>query len=71
MLIYHRLSAIFGAIEFHYSFGEYQAELSSLWGSIAYLFSGLLQWYEAINKRPAVDLFDHPGEMRRLQVHAG
>lgn len=35
---------------------EYQADLSTTWGSIAYLTGSALQWYEAVNKHSVADL---------------
>ncbi|KAL9083941.1 MAG: hypothetical protein Q9159_005496 [Coniocarpon cinnabarinum] len=46
------LSGIFGAIEYDYEWGDLQAEIATIWGSVGYLISSLLQWYEAMNKRP-------------------
>lgn len=46
-----RLIAIFGAAEYDIEWGEYQADLTSIWGAAAYLISGFLQWYEAADKR--------------------
>ncbi|KAI9727698.1 MAG: hypothetical protein M1828_005926 [Chrysothrix sp. TS-e1954] len=63
------LSGSFGAASFSVTYGEYQADLSSLWGSAAYLISSLLQWYEAINKRPIAELFRESGEMKSSQIH--
>ena len=48
---------------------EYQSDLSSLWGSTAYLFSSLLQWYEAVNKHPVAEFLSEPGEMKSYMVH--
>ena len=36
----------------------YQSDLSSTWGSAAYLLSSLLQWYEAVNKHPVSGLLN-------------
>lgn len=44
-----RLDAVFGVVGHTQSWGNYQASLSSTWGSFAYMTSGLFQWYEAIN----------------------
>lgn len=33
-------------------------DLSSMWGSAAYLISSLLQWYEAVNKNHKEELLD-------------
>ena len=48
---------------------EFQSDLSSLWGSTAYLFSSLLQWYEAVNKFPVAEFLSEPGEMKSYMIH--
>lgn len=50
ILTSYRLSAIFGIPSDAQTWAAYQSGLSSFWGSTAYLFSSLLQWYEAVNK---------------------
>lgn len=64
-----RLIAIFGAKDEEWSWGEYQSDLATIWGSGAYLLSALLQWYEAVNKNPVQELLGEPGEMKSYQVH--
>ncbi|KAF2719606.1 hypothetical protein K431DRAFT_286566 [Polychaeton citri CBS 116435] len=44
------LCAIFGIPSDTHTWCAYQSDLSSMWGSAAYLISSLLQWYEAVNK---------------------
>ncbi|KAK5171236.1 uncharacterized protein LTR77_004380 [Saxophila tyrrhenica] len=51
------------------SWTAYQSSLSSMWGSIFFLLSSLLQWYEAINKHPVAEVLNEPGEMKSYQVH--
>ncbi|KAK5128794.1 hypothetical protein LTR85_000127 [Meristemomyces frigidus] len=64
------LSAAFGTASLYTgSWAEYQADLSSMWGSAAYLFGSFMQWYEALNKNPIEELFGEPGEMKSWQVH--
>lgn len=64
------LSAAFGTASLYTgTWAEYQADLSSMWGSAAYLIGSALQWYEALNKNPVEELFGEPGEMKSWQVH--
>ncbi|KAK4542737.1 hypothetical protein LTR36_006309 [Oleoguttula mirabilis] len=65
------LSAALGTASLLYAgaWAEYQADLSSLWGSAAYLIGSSLQWYEALNKNPVEEMFAEPGEMKSWQVH--
>ncbi|EME41196.1 hypothetical protein DOTSEDRAFT_73578 [Dothistroma septosporum NZE10] len=53
--------------EWHWA--EYQSDLSSMWGSAAYLIGSFLQWYEALNKNPLEEMFNEPGEMKSHQIH--
>jgi hypothetical protein len=57
-LTWTRFCGIFGfvevATEAHWA--GYQSELSSTWGSFAYLISGFCQWYEAVNKHPVEEV---------------
>ncbi|KAK4619460.1 hypothetical protein CLAFUW4_11157 [Fulvia fulva] len=65
------LCACFGTAaavrEWHWA--EYQSDLSSMWGSAAYLTGSFLQWYEALNKNPLEELLNEPGEMKSHQIH--
>lgn len=54
MLTIYRLCAIFGIPSDTHTWCAYQSDLSSTWGSAAYLFSSVLQWYEAVNKGPVL-----------------
>lgn len=64
------LSAAFGtASGYTGTWAEYQADLSSMWGSAAYLIGSFLQWYEALSRNPVGELFSEPGEMKSWQVH--
>jgi len=45
---------VFGILSLNHSWAGYQSDLSSMWGSAAYLISSLLQWYEAVNKGPVL-----------------
>ncbi|KAK5691968.1 hypothetical protein LTR97_011139 [Elasticomyces elasticus] len=63
------LCAGFGPAGANSSWCAYQSSLSSMWGSGAYLIGSMLQWYEAINKHPAQELLNEPGEMKTWQVH--
>ena len=49
--------------------GQYQADLGTIYGSGAYLTSSLLQWYEAVNKREKLEFLTEPGEMKSYQIH--
>ena len=51
------------------SWAAYESDLSSTWGSAAYLIGSFLQWYEALNKRPVEELFSEPGDMKSWMVH--
>lgn len=52
------LIAIFGILEISgREWASYQANLTTIWGSAAYLISSALQWYEALNKGPVEELF--------------
>ncbi|KAF2642445.1 hypothetical protein P280DRAFT_423112, partial [Massarina eburnea CBS 473.64] len=48
------LCACFGLGSHKYTWCEYQSDLSSTWGSVAYLFSSLLQWYESVSAGPVL-----------------
>ncbi|KAK5742351.1 hypothetical protein LTR17_003363 [Elasticomyces elasticus] len=63
------LCAGFGPAGANSSWCAYQSSLSSMWGSGAYLIGSVLQWYEAVNKHPAQELLNEPGEMKTWQVH--
>lgn len=63
------LSAAFGVPSGSKHWAEYQSDLSSMWGSAAYLIGSFLQWYEALSKNPIEELFSEPGEMKSYQVH--
>ncbi|KAK5736449.1 hypothetical protein LTR17_007445 [Elasticomyces elasticus] len=63
------LCAGFGPAGANSSWCAYQSSLSSMWGSGAYLIGSMLQWYEAVNKHPAQELLNEPGEMKTWQVH--
>lgn len=39
-----------GAASYDVAWGEYQADLGTIWGSSAYLISSLLQWYESLDE---------------------
>ena len=43
--------------------------MSGLWGSVAFLISSLLQWYEAVNGDPKKEALEEPGELNSWQVH--
>ena len=64
-----RLCAVFGICSYTSTGNEYQSDLSTTWGSFAYLIGSMLQWYEAVNKRSVEDLFDGTAELdaSRLQ----
>lgn len=63
------LCAAFGPSSGSHSWAEYQSELSSTWGSAAYLFGSFLQWYEAVNKHPFAEALNEPGDMKSWQIH--
>ena len=46
-----------------------QSAMSGLWGSVAFLISSLLQWYEAVNGDPKKEALEEPGELNSWQVH--
>nr|POE63139.1 hypothetical protein CFP56_04042 [Quercus suber] len=50
------LSAAFGPAGQDNTGAEYQSSLSSMWGSAAYLIGSFLQWYEAVDKNPVMQL---------------
>lgn len=63
------LCAAFGVPSGNLHWASYQSDLSSMWGSAAYLIGSFLQWYEALSKNPIEELFSEPGEMKSYQVH--
>lgn len=60
MLTFSRLCGALGPASFTNTGAEYQSSLSSMWGSIGYLLSSLLQWYEAVNKHENVEISAWP-----------
>ncbi|KAJ4351709.1 uncharacterized protein N0V89_007052 [Didymosphaeria variabile] len=64
------LCACFGLGSHKYTWCEYQSDLSSTWGSASYLFSSLLQWYEAVGAGPVLAFPNNrtPVLMRKAKV---
>ncbi|KAK7185241.1 hypothetical protein PSPO01_08758 [Paraphaeosphaeria sporulosa] len=64
------LCACFGLGSEKHTWCEYQSDLSSMWGSAAYLFSSLLQWYEAVSDGPVLAFPNNrtPVLMRKAKV---
>lgn len=50
------LCGAFGPAAANHHWALYQSDLSSMWGSAAYLVGSILQWYEAVNKNPEATL---------------
>ena len=62
------MCAIYGICSYTSTENEKQSNLSTTWGSIAYLIGSMLQWYEASNKHSVQELFDGAaGDPSRLQ----
>lgn len=64
VLIYNRLCGALGLASYTNTGAAYQSDLSSLWGSVGYLLSSLLQFYEAVNKHENVELSDNADEAK-------
>ncbi|KAL5421837.1 hypothetical protein PMIN04_005259 [Paraphaeosphaeria minitans] len=64
------LCACFGLGSEKYTWCEYQSNLFSMCGSAAYLFSSLLQWYEAVSAGPVLAFPNNrtPVLMRKTKV---
>ncbi|KAJ9606351.1 hypothetical protein H2200_009312 [Cladophialophora chaetospira] len=67
------LCAAFGICSYTDTGNAYQSNLSTTWGSFAYLTASALQWYEATNKHSVQELFDGAAEVNapRLQPIEG
>ncbi|KAF2762874.1 hypothetical protein EJ05DRAFT_18111 [Pseudovirgaria hyperparasitica] len=62
------LIAVFGIVGHKQSWGKYQSDLATIWGSAAYFICSFLQWYEAMDKNPIEELFNDPGEIESSQI---
>ena len=56
-------------MEFDYEWGAELADLTTIWGSTAYLFSSFLQWYEAVDKREQNSMLEEGEEPKPVYAY--